>query len=111
MSTVQDASSVSNLLGASAATASKNSSSDTQNRFLSLLVAQMKNQDPLNPLDNAQVTSQMAQLSTVQGIENMNSKLAALAASLGTNQTAQAAGLIGRDVLVPGDRVGPAQLD
>jgi flagellar basal-body rod modification protein FlgD len=109
MSTVQDASTVSSLLGASAA--AKTSTAETKDRFLSLLVAQMKNQDPLNPLDNAQVTSQMAQLSTVQGIEDMNSKLAALAASLGTNQMAQAAGLIGRDVLVPGDRVGPAQLD
>lgn len=107
MSTVQDASSVSSLLGA--ATASKSSTADTQNRFLSLLVAQMKNQDPLNPLDNAQVTSQMAQLSTVQGIENMNSNLQALAASMGTNQMSQAASLIGRDVLVPGNTIGPAQ--
>ncbi|WP_324780758.1 flagellar hook assembly protein FlgD [Thiobacillus sedimenti] len=110
MSTVQDASSASSLLGATAA-ASKGSTADTQNRFLSLLVAQMKNQDPLNPLDNAQVTSQMAQLSTVQGIEEMNSKLAALASSLGTNQMSQAAALIGRDVLVPGNRVGPSQPD
>src|SRR5512135_1002288 len=109
MSTVQDASSVSNLLGAGAATASGSSSADIQNRFLSLLVAQMKNQDPLNPLDNAQVTSQMAQLSTVQGITNMNSNLQALAASMGTNQMSQAASLIGRDVLVPGNAVGPAQ--
>ncbi|MHB0975040.1 MAG: flagellar hook assembly protein FlgD [Thiobacillus sp.] len=109
MSTVQDASSVSSLPGIGAA--SKSGTADTQNRFLSLLVAQMKNQDPLNPLDNAQVTSQMAQLSTVQGIENMNSRLAALAASLGTNQMDQAAGLIGRDVLVPGDRISPARPD
>jgi len=107
MSTVQDASSVSSLLGAVAP--SKSSSADTQNRFLSLLVAQMKNQDPLNPLDNAQVTSQMAQLSTVQGIEKMNSSLQALAASMGTNQMSQAASLIGRDVLVPGNTVSPAQ--
>jgi flagellar basal-body rod modification protein FlgD len=108
MTTVQDASSVSSLIGASAA-ASKSSTADTQNRFLSMLVAQMQNQDPLNPLDNAQVTSQMAQLSTVQGIEDMNSKLAALASSLGTNQMSQAAALIGRDVLVPGNRVGTGQ--
>jgi len=110
MSTVQDTSSVSSLLGAGATAASKSSTADTQNRFLSLLVAQMKNQDPLNPLDNAQVTSQMAQLSTVQGIENMNSNLQALAASLGANQMAQAANLIGRGVLVPGNTVSPAQL-
>ena len=108
MSTVQDASSVSSLFGTST-TASSSSTADTQNRFLSLLVAQMKNQDPLNPLDNAQVTSQMAQLSTVQGIENMNSSLKALAANMGAGQMSQAASLIGRDVLVPGNTVGPAQ--
>ena len=85
MSTVQDTSSVSSLFGAGATAAStaNGSATDIQNRFLSLLVAQMKNQDPLNPLDNAQVTSQMAQLSTVQGITNMNTSLQALAASLG----------------------------
>ena len=110
MNTVHDASSVSSLFGAGAPQAAKSSTEDTQNRFLSLLVAQMKNQDPLNPLDNAQVTSQMAQLSTVQGIENMNSSLAALAASLGTNQMAQAASLIGRGVLVPGNTISPAEL-
>ena len=110
MSTVQDTSSVSSLIGAGAAAASKSSTTDTQNRFLSLLVAQMKNQDPLNPLDNAQVTSQMAQLSTVQGIETMNTNLKALAASLGSNQMSQAASLIGRSVLVPGNTVSPGQL-
>lgn len=109
MSAVQDTSSVNSLLGAGAAKA-KNSTQATQDRFLSLLVAQMKNQDPLNPLDNAQVTSQLAQLSTVQGIETMNSNLTALAASLGGNQMAQAANLIGRSVLVPGDTVSPGAL-
>ena len=111
MSTVQDASNVSSLFGAGAATASKNGTKETQDRFLSLLVAQMKNQDPLNPLDNAQVTSQLAQLSTVQGIENMNSTLQALASSMGVNQMAQAANLIGRGVLVPGNTISPAQLE
>lgn len=111
MSTVQDTSNVSSLYGTSTSAASKGSAEETQNRFLSLLVAQMKNQDPLNPLDNAEVTSQMAQLSTVQGIENMNASLQAMAASLGTNQMSQAASLIGRTVLVPGNTISPAQLD
>lgn len=109
MTTVQDSSNVSNLFGAGASSATTSSAQETENRFLSLLVAQMKNQDPLNPLDNAQVTSQMAQLSTVQGIEEMNSKIEALAASLGPNQMSQAANLIGHGVLVPGDTLNPAQ--
>jgi len=111
MSTVQDASNVSSLFGAGATGAAKSGSKETEDRFLTLLVAQMRNQDPLNPLDNAQVTSQLAQLSTVQGIENMNSSLAALASSMGANQMAQAANLIGRAVLVPGDSIRPAELE
>lgn len=111
MTTVQDASNVSSLFGAGGApSTAKNDTTETQDRFLSLLVAQMKNQDPLNPLDNAQVTSQMAQLSTVQGIENMNTTLRSLASSMGVNQMAQAANLIGRGVLVPGDSLSPTQL-
>jgi flagellar basal-body rod modification protein FlgD len=110
MTTIQDTSNVTNLFGAGASSVAKSGKDETQDRFLSLLVAQMKNQDPLNPLDNAQVTSQLAQLSTVQGIEDMNSKLEALAASLGPNQMSQAANLIGHGVLVPGDTLSPAQL-
>lgn len=111
MTTVQDTSNVTKLFGAGAAAASKSSTQETESRFLSLLIAQMKNQDPLNPLDNAQVTSQMAQLSTVQGIENMNKSLQALASSMGVNQMAQAANLIGRAVLVPGNSISPATLE
>ncbi|MBI5660354.1 MAG: flagellar hook assembly protein FlgD [Nitrosomonadales bacterium] len=75
---------------------------DTQDRFLKLLVTQMKNQDPLNPMDNAQVTSQMAQLSTVSGIDKLNSTLQALSDSMAAEQSVSAAGMIGRGVLVPG---------
>src|SRR5512146_862467 len=74
---------------------------DLQDRFLKLLVTQMKNQDPLNPLDNAQVTSQLAQISTVNGIEKLNTTIQAMATSFAAGQSLQAAGMIGRDVLVP----------
>jgi flagellar basal-body rod modification protein FlgD len=47
-------------------------------RFLKLLVTQMQNQDPLNPMDNAQVTSQMAQINTVTGLEKVNESVKAL---------------------------------
>jgi flagellar basal-body rod modification protein FlgD len=46
-----------------------------QDKFMTLLVTQMKNQDPLNPLDNAQVTSQLAQLSTVTGVNKLNATM------------------------------------
>jgi flagellar basal-body rod modification protein FlgD len=74
----------------------------TQDRFLKLLVAQMKNQDPMNPLDNAEVTSQLAQLSTVTGIDKLNATLEAMMGSTQSNQSLQAASMIGRGVLAPG---------
>lgn len=90
--------------GASAA-AKPDATTDIGDRFLALLVTQLKNQDPLNPLDNAQVTSQLAQLSTVTGINKLNDTLSGLVASFGASQYLQAASLVGHDVLVPGDQI------
>ena len=87
------------------AAAKADTSSEVANRFLTLLVTQLKNQDPLNPLDNAQVTSQLAQLSTVNGINKLNDTLSGLAASFGASQYLQAASLVGHDVLVSGDQM------
>jgi len=78
---------------------------DTQDRFLTLLVTQLRNQDPLNPMDNAQVTSQIAQLSTVNGIEQLNKTLQAMSGQMDFSQAMQAAALIGKGVLVPGEKV------
>jgi flagellar basal-body rod modification protein FlgD len=84
---------------------SASSASEVQDRFLKLLVTQMKNQDPLNPMDNAQVTSQMAQLSTVSGIDKLNSTLQALSDNVTASQSMQASSMIGHGVLVPGSGV------
>jgi flagellar basal-body rod modification protein FlgD len=65
----------------------------------------MKNQDPLNPLDNAAITSQMAQLSTVSGIEQLNSTLQALSNSMAVGQSVSATSMIGHGVLVPGSNL------
>lgn len=78
---------------------------ETQDRFLKLLVEQMKNQDPLNPMDNAQVTSQMAQLSTVTGIDKLNDTMAGMIASIQSGQSYQAANMIGHNVLIPGSEI------
>ncbi len=88
-----------------AASTTTSAADETQNRFLKLLITQMKNQDPLNPMDNAQVTSQMAQLSTVSGIDKLNATLQALSDSMISNQSLQAAAMIGRGVLVDGTGV------
>jgi flagellar basal-body rod modification protein FlgD len=91
------------LLGGAAA--KKDEAQDINDRFLKLLVAQMKNQDPLNPLDNAQVTSQMAQINTVTGINNLNTTVGKLLEQFTGLQALQAAQLAGRDVLVSGNRL------
>lgn len=78
------------------------SSVASEQRFLKLLVTQLKNQDPLNPLQNAELTSQLAQMSTVTGIEKLNTALQALVSQSGAGQALQAASLVGRSVLVPG---------
>lgn len=79
--------------------------SDTQDRFLTLLVTQLKNQDPLNPLDNAQVTTQLAQLNMASGIETLNATLSKLLDVYGSGQAMQAASMIGKNVLVPGNNI------
>lgn len=75
---------------------------EAENRFLTLLTAQLKNQDPLNPLDNAQLTSQLAQISTVNGIEKLNATLQTLLSGLNESQAMEAAALVNHGVLVPG---------
>ncbi|QOY93594.1 flagellar hook assembly protein FlgD [Massilia sp. UMI-21] len=71
-------------------------------KFMTLLVTQLKNQDPLNPLDNAQVTSQLAQLSTVTGVNKLNATLESLKSSYQSSEAMQATNLIGHGVLVEG---------
>jgi flagellar basal-body rod modification protein FlgD len=91
--------------GATAAATSPDAAAD---RFLTLLVTQLRNQDPLNPLDNAQVTTQLAQLSTVTGINKLNDAVAALSASFQAGQYLQALGLVGHDVTVAGNQLALA---
>jgi flagellar basal-body rod modification protein FlgD len=86
-----------------AQTAQKGSADTVQDRFLKLLVTQMRNQDPLNPMDNAQVTTQLAQISTVSGIDKLNSTVAGLSSSLLAAQSVQAGSLVGHGVLAPGN--------
>jgi flagellar basal-body rod modification protein FlgD len=85
--------------------AQASSTAGASDRFLKLLVAQMKNQDPLNPMDNAQVTSQMAQIQTVSGIEKLNGTVAGLTSQFAQMQALQGASLVGRDVIVPGNQL------
>jgi Flagellar hook capping protein len=76
---------------------------DLSASFLKLLVAQMQNQDPTNPMDNNQLTAQLAQFSTAAGVEKLNSSMGnvqALMAQLGGMGTAA---WVGRSILIEGD--------
>ena len=71
-------------------------------------MAQLKNQDPTNPMDSSQMTSQLAQISTVQGISQLNTTLSSLSTQLSAGQQSQAALLIGSTVLAPGNSISVA---
>jgi flagellar basal-body rod modification protein FlgD len=75
------------------------------NTFLKLLVAQLKNQDPLNPLDGTQFTGQIAQFSTLEQQINTNTKLSALLEQRDFGQQTLATSYLGKVVLAPGDTV------
>lgn len=103
MSTVQQT--AASTAAAASGAVTKNAVQETEERFLKLLVTQMRNQDPLNPMDNAEVTSQMAQLSTVSGINKLNDSLAGLSSLYQSSQALQASSMIGRYVLAAGSEL------
>ncbi|WP_322010959.1 FlgD immunoglobulin-like domain containing protein [Paraburkholderia sp. J12] len=86
----------------SSGSTSGTSASDLQTTFLQLLVTQLQNQDPTDPMDSSQMTSQLAQIDTVSGIGQLNTSLSSLSTQLSAGQNAQAALLIGSTVLAPG---------
>ncbi|MDP2004873.1 MAG: flagellar hook capping FlgD N-terminal domain-containing protein [Rubrivivax sp.] len=92
-----------NTSGSTAAGASSDAGS--ADRFLKLLVTQMQNQDPLNPMDNAQITSQMAQINTVAGLQTLNTSVQGLGAQFVQMQALQGAALVGHEVTLQGNRI------
>jgi len=88
-----------------AGSGSTGSTQDLAQIFLQLLVAQMNNQDPLNPVDNNQLTSQMAQISTVTGINTLNATVSGLVSQM---QQSTALQLTGHSVMVSGNALNLA---
>jgi flagellar basal-body rod modification protein FlgD len=76
-----------------------------QDRFLKLLAAQLTNQDPMNPMDNAQMTTQMAQINTVTGIQSLNLTMQTMAEQFAAMQSLQGTTMIGRSVLTEGSKL------
>jgi len=72
--------------------------------FLKLMMTQLRNQDPFKPLESGEFLSQIAQFSTVSGIQDLESSFSSLATNLVSNQALQASSLVGRTVLLPSDK-------
>ncbi len=91
-------------LGLTAATTTPSSAKNKlgQEEFLKLMTAQLQNQNPTKPMDNAEFLSQIAQFSTVSGIQDLQTAFSRLADSLGSDQALQGASMVGRGVLAPG---------
>jgi flagellar basal-body rod modification protein FlgD len=75
-----------------------------QQQFFELMVTQLKNQDPMKPMESGDFLGQIAQFSTVNGISELQQSFATLATSLQSNQALQASTMVGREVVFPADR-------
>ncbi|WP_110665445.1 flagellar hook assembly protein FlgD [Salinicola halophilus] len=91
--------------GSANGAAGTNSSGELNDRFMTLLVTQLKNQDPTSPMENSDMTAQLAQINTVSGIEKLNDNLSAITEQIDAGQTLQASALIGQGVMVPGSQI------
>ena len=107
MITATSSSTATSALTAPNATAAASDANASQDRFLKLLVAQLNNQDPMNPMDNAQMTSQMAQINTVTGIQQVNETLKSMADQFTAMQVLQGSSMVGHNVLLEGNTLTP----
>ena len=89
---------------AEASTAPKTATEETQN-FLKLLIAQIKNQDPMAPMDASTMTAQMSQLNMVSSMANMNTSMTAMLAQMQSVNFMNQAALIGHSPAVAGDGI------
>lgn len=103
---------ISKMNGTSSSGSSSSTSSSTQstaealqNNFMTLLTTQLQNQDPLQPMDNSQMVTQLAQINTVSGIQSLNATLQGITGQISASEALQATALVGKGVLVPGDQI------
>lgn len=80
-------------------------SDELRESFLTMLITQLENQDPMDPMKNEEMTSQLAQINTVSGIEKLNDTLNGITQQMDASKMLQASALIGNAVLVPGNSI------
>jgi len=101
---MQALSNIQELIGGSSASSGQPKNTEVgQDQFLALLVAQMQNQDPMQPVENGEFLTQIAQFSTASGVGDLQSSFESLASSLQRNQMGSAASMLNRDVLYQTD--------
>lgn len=105
MTTVDQNTSTTGLGLAQAGSGSSITAQGLQDQFLKLLVTQLQNQDPLNPMQNAELTSQMAQIATVEGVNNLKNTMLAISGQIDVSQSMNAVSMIGKGVLIPGSKI------
>ncbi|WP_448662865.1 flagellar hook assembly protein FlgD [Sphingomonas sp. CJ20] len=95
--------------GSTAGTANSKTGTTSMDQadFLTLMTAQLKNQDPFDPVDNSQMVAQMAQISSSSGISEMNTTLKAISDKLAGTSLGEAIGYVGKTVLTAGDTAYP----
>lgn len=98
-------SSVYNTTGSSTSSSSSTTTSLGKEDFLTLLVAQMKNQDPLDPDDPTEFTAQLAQFSSLEQLFNLNDTLDDISASFGASTQLSALGTLGKEVSFVSDSI------
>ncbi len=105
MSSVSSSTSVNSVLQqlSENKSATTSTADELGDRFMTLLVTQMQNQDPLNPMDNAELTSQLAQINQVKGMDSLNSTLEKLLGSYSDSLAMQSSSMVGKNVLAAGN--------
>ena len=88
-------------------TANSNGTDLGQQDFLTLMTAQLQNQDPFAPMENGEFLAQMAQFSTVAGLDSVNEALGQISNQIASSQISTASGLLGKQVLIPGTVARP----
>jgi flagellar basal-body rod modification protein FlgD len=104
MTTIQDVAIYEELGLSRSAQAGDRKTELGQEDFLMLMTTQLRNQDPFKPMENGEFMGQLAQFGTVSGIEEVRTELRNLSGSLVSNQSLQAAAMLGHQVLIPGNR-------
>ncbi len=88
----------------SVSTAATGNQSLGKDAFLQLLVTQLKNQDPLSPQDNGAFVAQLAQFSSLEGINTLNDSVNAISSNFSSSQALQASSLVGRSIITQTDK-------